>query len=55
MKKKTVVIRDAQLQNVVNALVDSTSTGLAGEGKIFVSDVEDAVDIGSRRRGEDQV
>jgi nitrogen regulatory protein P-II 1 len=25
---------------------------LAGEGKMFVSDVDDAVDIGSRTRGE---
>jgi nitrogen regulatory protein P-II 1 len=50
-----LVVREAQLQNVVDAIVESTSTGLAGEGKIFVSDVEDAVDIGSRKRGEDQV
>lgn len=50
-----IVTKDSELQNVVNTIVDSTSTGLAGEGKIFVSIVEDAVDIGSKRRGEDQV
>jgi nitrogen regulatory protein P-II 1 len=37
---------------VVEKLLESTSTGLAGEGKIFVSDVEDVVDIGSKKRGE---
>ncbi|MGA7898498.1 MAG: P-II family nitrogen regulator [Nitrososphaeraceae archaeon] len=50
-----IVTKDSELQNVVNAIVDSASTGLAGEGKIFVSDIEDVVDIGSKRRGEDQV
>ena len=50
-----IVIKDSDLQSVVNAIVGSTSTGLAGEGKIFVSDVEDAVDIGSKKRGEDQI
>jgi nitrogen regulatory protein PII len=32
--------------------LDSTSSGLAGEGKIFVSDVDEVIDIGSRQRGE---
>jgi nitrogen regulatory protein P-II 1 len=32
-----------------------TSTGLAGEGKIFVSDIDDAVDIGSKTRGESAI
>jgi nitrogen regulatory protein PII len=30
---------------------DSTSSGLAGEGKIFVSDVDIAVDISTGNRG----
>jgi nitrogen regulatory protein P-II 1 len=36
----------------VNKIIDSTSSGLAGEGKVFVSDVDEAVDIGSGSRGE---
>src|SRR5215510_14208612 len=50
-----VVIKDSEMQNVVDAIVNSASTGLAGEGKMFISDVDDAVDIGSRKRGENQV
>lgn len=37
---------------VVEKLLESTSSGLAGEGKIFVSDIDDVVDIGSKQRGE---
>jgi nitrogen regulatory protein P-II 1 len=50
-----IITKDSEMQNVVDAIVDSASTGLAGEGKIFVSDIEDVVDIGSKRRDEDQV
>jgi nitrogen regulatory protein P-II 1 len=40
---------------VVEKLLNSASTGLAGEGKIFISDVDDAIDIGSKQRGESTV
>ena len=40
---------------MVNKIVDSTSTGLAGEGKIFVTDVDEAVDIGSGSRGDSAI
>ncbi len=47
-----VVTKDSMADNVISKILDSTSSGLAGEGKIFVSDVEDVVDIGSKQRGE---
>jgi nitrogen regulatory protein P-II 1 len=47
-----IVTKDSLAGKVVEKLLESTSTGLAGEGKIFVSDVEDVVDIGSKKRGE---
>jgi nitrogen regulatory protein P-II 1 len=40
------------VEKVVDKIINSTSTGLAGEGKIFVSDIDDVVDIGSKKRGE---
>jgi nitrogen regulatory protein P-II 1 len=40
------------VDSVISKILDSTSSGLAGEGKIFVSDVDEAVDIGSKQRGE---
>jgi nitrogen regulatory protein P-II 1 len=35
---------------VIKAILDAASTGSAGDGKIFVSAVNEAVDIGSKKR-----
>jgi nitrogen regulatory protein PII len=43
------------VKDVVDNIVESTSTGLAGEGKIFVSDVDEVVDIGSGERGDSAI
>jgi nitrogen regulatory protein P-II 1 len=50
-----IVVKDAMADKVVEKILSSTSTGLAGEGKIFISDVDDAIDIGSKQRGESTV
>ncbi|MGH9991265.1 MAG: P-II family nitrogen regulator [Nitrososphaera sp.] len=47
-----IVLKDSMVTKVVDKLLESTSSGLAGEGKIFISDVDDALDIGSRQRGD---
>jgi nitrogen regulatory protein P-II 1 len=47
-----LVVGDSIAEKVIENIVSNTSTGLAGEGKIFVSNVDDAVDIGSRTKGE---
>ena len=47
----TIVVKDSLVDAVVENILSSSSTGLAGEGKIFVSDVDEAVDIGSKTRG----
>jgi nitrogen regulatory protein P-II 1 len=50
-----LVVRDSVVDLIVDKILSSTSTGLAGEGKIFISDIEDAVDIGSNKRGEEAI
>jgi nitrogen regulatory protein P-II 1 len=47
-----VVAKDSMANMVIDKILESASTGLAGEGKIFISDVDDVVDIGSKKRGE---
>jgi nitrogen regulatory protein P-II 1 len=47
-----VAINDSMADKVIEKILESTSTGLAGEGKIFVSDVDEVIDIGSQQRGE---
>ncbi len=47
-----VVTKDSMADSVISKILDSTSSGIAGEGKIFVSDVDEVIDIGSKQRGE---
>ena len=51
----TLVVKDSVVDKVVDKILGSTSSGLAGEGKIFISEVDDAVDIGSKTRGESAI
>src|SRR5919205_3831107 len=50
-----LVVNDSLVDKVVDKILEGTSSGLAGEGKIFVSDIEDAIDIGSNKRGESAI
>src|SRR5918911_5214238 len=47
-----LVVNDSLEDKVIDKILQGTSSGLAGEGKIFVTDIEDAIDIGSNKRGE---
>jgi nitrogen regulatory protein P-II 1 len=49
------VVEDSMVENVIKTVVDTVSTGSAGDGKIFVSDVSDAIDIGSKGHGDEAV
>ena len=44
------VVDDSLVEQVVNKILASTSTGLAGEGKIFVSDIDETIDIGTKTK-----
>jgi nitrogen regulatory protein P-II 1 len=46
------VVQDSDVDKVVNTILNTISTGSAGDGKIFISSVSDAVDIGSKKHGE---
>jgi len=47
-----VVVRDDQAEAVVSAIAEAANTQKIGDGKIFVSDVSDAVRIRTGERGE---
>ena len=50
--KIEVVVRDDQLDAVVNAIAGAANTQKIGDGKIFVSSVEDAIRIRTGEKGE---
>lgn len=45
------VVDDSKVDAAVNAILGAASTGSPGDGKIFISTVEDAVDVGTKKRG----
>jgi len=47
-----IVVRDSDADKVIQAIVNTASTGLAGEGKIYVSSIDEAIDIATKARGE---
>jgi len=50
--KLEMVVTDARSDEVVNALAAAARTGKIGDGKIFVTDVAEAVRIRNDDRGE---
>ena len=51
--KLEVVVGDALLARAVEAIVGAAGTGSIGDGKVFVSDVENAVRIRTGESGEE--
>ncbi|MFQ5970557.1 MAG: P-II family nitrogen regulator [Nitrososphaerales archaeon] len=49
------VVDDSKVNAAVDAIINAASTGSPGDGKIFISSIEDAVDIGSKKRGSEAV
>lgn len=50
--KIVVVVKDEDLETAIEAIVGATQTGEIGDGKIFVSEVEDAIRIRTGERGD---
>lgn len=46
------VVDDSEVDKVVKAILDTASTGSSGDGKIFISSVGEAIDIGTKKRGQ---
>jgi len=53
--KVEIVIKDEQLNEVIEAITEVAKTGNIGDGKIFVIDIEEAVRIRTGERGEEAV
>ncbi|MBL8060598.1 MAG: P-II family nitrogen regulator [Chthonomonas sp.] len=47
-----VVVRDEDLEPALGAIIEATRSGEIGDGKIFVSDVLDAIRVRTGERGE---
>ncbi len=50
-----IVVKDSQVNEVIQAIAATAKTGKIGDGKIFVSAVEEAIRIRTGERGEDAI
>jgi nitrogen regulatory protein P-II 1 len=53
--KLEVVVADSQTQSVIDAIEKSAKTGRIGDGKIFVTAVDQAVRIRTGEQGEEAI
>ncbi|MFQ5475727.1 MAG: P-II family nitrogen regulator [Nitrosopumilus sp.] len=45
------IVDDPKLDEIIDAIASAACTGTKGDGKVFVTDVVDALDICSKKRG----
>lgn len=50
--KLEIVVADAMLDTAVQTIINSARTGRIGDGKIFISRIDDAIRIRNDERGE---
>jgi nitrogen regulatory protein P-II 1 len=50
--KLEIIVKDDQVESVLEAIASSASTGRIGDGKIFVTAVEEVIRIRTGERGE---
>ena len=50
-----IVVKDSLVNDVVQAIATTAKTGKIGDGKIFVSPIEEAIRIRTGEKGEDAV
>jgi len=53
--KIEVVVADDMVEKVIETIVNTAKTGRIGDGKIFVTNVEEVVRIRTGERGEDAI
>lgn len=47
-----IVVRDINLEKTVNAIMDAAKTGEVGDGKIFVSEIQESYRIRTGEKGD---
>jgi nitrogen regulatory protein PII len=53
--KLEIIISDDLVDNVINSITESAQTGRIGDGKIFVTSLEDTIRIRTGERGDEAI
>jgi len=51
----SIVVSDPFVERTIDAILESAFTGIVGDGKIFVSDVEETYRIRTKEKGADSL
>ncbi len=51
--KIEIIVRDAEVERITKTIIESAKTGEIGDGKIFVSGIENAIRIRTGEKGEE--
>ena len=51
--KIEVVVEDSRVENIVDAILKTAKTGQVGDGKIFISDINEVIRIRTEEAGKD--
>jgi nitrogen regulatory protein P-II 1 len=51
----SVVVSDPFLEKTVDTILEAASTGMVGDGKIFVSDIQETYRIRTKEKGTDAI
>ena len=51
----TIVVRDINLEKTVNAILTAAKTGEVGDGKIFVSNIDESYRIRNGEKGDESL
>ena len=50
-----IVVRDVNLEKTIQTLLDSAATGEVGDGKIFISTINESIRIRTGERGDESL
>lgn len=50
--KIEVIVKDSEVEKIIDAICSIANTGKIGDGKIFISEIKDVVRVRTRERGE---
>ena len=53
--KLEIILPDSQVEGVVNSIIKAAQTGRIGDGKIFITNLEETVRIRTGERGEEAI
>ena len=51
--KIEVLVADSKVKKIVDDILQAISRGSASDGKVFVYDVAEAIDIGTKKTGDE--